>query len=214
MSENVINVGGLTPMTSIDYPGELAAVIFCQGCPWRCRYCHNYDLLNSGRESALNWDDVLAFLETRHGLLDAVVFSGGEPTRQKRLGEAMQQVRDMGFKVGLHTSGAYPDRLREVLPHCDWVGMDIKAPFGDYVSVTETPKSGERAWQSARHIVDSGVPHQFRTTVHPELLGHDDIRMIHEQLLMLGSERLHLQDCIATNCLDPALRDIPPPSPV
>mgnify|MGYP001828201880 CR=1 FL=1 len=32
-----LQVGGVTPLTTIDSPGELAAVVFCQGCPWRCR---------------------------------------------------------------------------------------------------------------------------------------------------------------------------------
>ena len=124
-------IGGLLPFTTIDYPGCLAAVLFCQGCPWRCRYCHNRHLLPQKGGSALPWQDVLALLERRQGLLDALVFSGGEATLQAALPEAMRRVRAMGFKVGLHTAGPYPERLRECLPLLDWVGMDLKAPFAD-----------------------------------------------------------------------------------
>ncbi len=59
-----LRVGGLTPLTSIDYPGELAAVIYCQGCPWRCRHCHNGHLLSADAELPIPWDEVKAFLDT------------------------------------------------------------------------------------------------------------------------------------------------------
>ena len=71
-----IRVGGLTPLSSTDYPGYLAAVVFCQGCPWRCGYCHNPHLVPGTKEAAVAWDEVMAFLHKRQGLLDAVVFSG------------------------------------------------------------------------------------------------------------------------------------------
>src|SRR5450759_6030856 len=38
-------IGGLTPLSLSDWPGQLAAVVFCQGCPWRCGYCHNPHLI-------------------------------------------------------------------------------------------------------------------------------------------------------------------------
>ena len=80
-------IGGLLPFTTIDYPGCLAAVLFCQGCPWRCHYCHNRHLLPQKGGSALPWQEVLALLERRQGLLDALVFSGGEATLQAALPE-------------------------------------------------------------------------------------------------------------------------------
>ena len=36
-----LRVAGITPFTTIDFPGKLSAVVFIQGCPWRCPYCHN-----------------------------------------------------------------------------------------------------------------------------------------------------------------------------
>ncbi|WP_295886335.1 anaerobic ribonucleoside-triphosphate reductase activating protein, partial [uncultured Thiohalocapsa sp.] len=104
-SADQLRLGGLTPLTSLDYPGELAAVVYCRGCPWRCPYCHNADLQDAHGPSEPTWPEVLDFLARRRGLLDAVVFSGGEPTAQRALGAAMAEVRAMGFKVGLHTGG-------------------------------------------------------------------------------------------------------------
>jgi pyruvate formate lyase activating enzyme len=166
----VLKIAGLTPFTTIDFPDHLAAVLFCRGCPWRCGYCHNRSLLEEGGAGDLCWEKVLAFLDSRRSLLDAVVFSGGEPTLQPYLKQAVQSVREKGFLVGLHTAGAFPERLKELLPYLDWVGMDLKAPFHEYEQVTGVSGSGEAARQSALLIRESGVAHQFRTTLAPLLL--------------------------------------------
>lgn len=162
----MLRIGGLTPYSATDYPGCFSAVVFCQGCPWRCRYCHNPHLLPADAPPAMAWDEVVYFLGRRRGLLDAVVFSGGEPTLQDGLAEAARAVKALGFKVGLHTADMYPERLRELLPLFDWVGMDIKAPFADYEQITSVAGSGAKARVSARWILDSGVDYEFRTTVH------------------------------------------------
>ena len=77
-----LRIGGLTPLSTTDYPGQLAAAVFCQGCPWRCGYCHNPHLIPATVKQGIDWVEVMRFLERRRGLLDAVVFSGGEPTLQ------------------------------------------------------------------------------------------------------------------------------------
>lgn len=190
-----ILVGGLAPFSSIDYPGHLAAVVFCQGCPWRCSYCHNTHLLPARASTAIDWRDVLAFLETRRGLLDAVVFSGGEPTAQAPLAAAMRTVRAMGFLVGLHTAGIYVRRLAEVLPIADWIGMDIKTYFDDYERVTGVPGSGRAARLSADLIIRSSVAYQFRTTVDPRLLTAPDTERIASTLSHMGARDHVLQAC-------------------
>ncbi|ANB03303.1 anaerobic ribonucleoside-triphosphate reductase activating protein [Ectothiorhodospira sp. BSL-9] len=168
-AESNLRIGGLTPLTTIDYPGQLAAVLFCQGCSWRCHYCHNAHLQPMTSENIMQWDQVRAFLDRRRGLLDAVVFSGGEPTLQAGLADAMAQVRAMGFKVGLHTAGAYPKRLGRVLHVTDWVGLDIKGLPSDYPRITGVPGSGEAAWESLDRILAANVALEVRTTMVPEL---------------------------------------------
>lgn len=180
-----LRIGGLTAFTTIDYPDHLSAVIFCQGCPWRCGYCHNTHLQSrrSAGSTRWTWQRVKAFLEDRKGLLEAVVFSGGEPTVQAGLGEAMREVRELGFKVGLHTAGIYPERLQAVLPLVDWVGLDIKAPLDvRYDCVTGRPGSARRAEQSLQAVLGSGVAYQLRTTIHPDLIGPQDCARIESDL--------------------------------
>jgi pyruvate formate lyase activating enzyme len=194
-SELTLRVGGLTPLTTVDYPGELAAVIFCQGCPWRCHYCHNPDLLPRQGEQQIPWDQILAFLQTRRGLLDAVVFSGGEPTLQRGLPDAIGQVKAMGFKVGLHSAGPYPERLRELLPLLDWIGLDIKSLPEDYAGLTGVRRSGERAWESAALVIESGLPHQIRTTLDPALFTEAKQQRLLDRLRQLGPLKHSFQVC-------------------
>ena len=157
----MLRVGGLTPLSASDYPERLAAVVFCQGCAWRCTYCHNPELLPSSGAKLVPWDSILLFLEKRRGLLDAVVFSGGEPTLQRSLPQAMREVKAMGYLVGLHTAGIVPRMLERVLPLVDWVGMDLKADFAVHESVTGVAGSGERARRSRELIRASGVACEF-----------------------------------------------------
>ncbi|WP_126448410.1 anaerobic ribonucleoside-triphosphate reductase activating protein [Sulfuricystis multivorans] len=167
MPEPTLAVGGLVPFTTIDFPGRLAAVVFCQGCPWRCTYCHNPHLLPRG-PGALAWPDVFGWLASRRGLLDGVVFSGGEPLLQRDLPAALTEVRALGFATALHTAGAYPERLAAALPLLDWVGFDVKAPFAEYAPIVGCA-AGCAARQSLELLLASGVPHEIRCTVPPQL---------------------------------------------
>ena len=157
-----LRVGGLTPFTSIDYPGKLSAVVFVQGCPWRCGYCHNPHLQSRAEAAGPTWAEVTAWLRRRVGLIDAVVFSGGEPTLDPALGAAMDEARTLGLAVGLHSGGIYPRRLREVLPRADWLGLDVKAPLDDealHERITGAAGSAAAVRDSVRAVLESDVAH-------------------------------------------------------
>jgi len=203
-------VGGLTPFTTIDFPDRLAAVIFCQGCPWRCAYCHNPHLLPSRQPAGRPWQEVASWLASRRGLLDGVVFSGGEPLLQRKLADAVGEVYALGFAVALHTAGAYPQRLKMLLPRIDWVGFDVKAPFDGYRPVTGSD-GGERARQSLAILLASGTPYEVRCTVDERLLTVDALCRMAKQLAAAGVSRLILQarrnDQGQTVTLNPRLRE-------
>lgn len=166
-------LGGLVPFSATDYPGQFAAVVFFKGCPWRCRYCQNTDLQQRlPHLQDPNWDSIEAFLDARRDTLDSIVFSGGEPLASSQLAELAGRAKAMGFKVGLHSGGAYPERLRPMLARVDWVGLDIKAPFDAYLNITRTLGSGNAARQSLEILLQSGLPFKCRTTIHPDL--HDE----------------------------------------
>lgn len=205
-ASRLLKVGGITPFTATDYPDKLAAVVFVQGCPWRCGYCHNPHLQPRLHESPLHWSSVLGLLKKRVGLIDGVVFSGGEPTIDPGLIAAIDDVRGFGFEVGLHTGGAYPRHLETVLPLVDWVGIDIKAPFDLYESVTGVPDSGAPARTSLETLLAAGVKYEVRTTVHTALLPEEQIADLARTLAGMGVDNYALQVFRAQGCRDKALR--------
>jgi len=190
---DLLAIAGLTPLSTCDWPGRLVATVFLQGCPWRCTYCHNEGILDPRVPGAVPWQDVRDLLGRRRGLLDGVVFSGGEPTRQAALIHAAREVRASGFGVGLHTAGAYPAALRRVLPHVDWVGLDIKAPARLYDAITRRA-GAEAAFASLRLVLDAGVDVQVRTTVDPTVLSVADVAELTAQLTALGVREHVLQE--------------------
>jgi len=197
-----LRVGGFEPLTTLEWPGRLSAVVFLQGCPWKCRYCHNAELTPLTAPGMTPWPAVLRELEARRGFIDAVIFSGGEPTAQSELPAALREAGAMGFAVALHTNGYAPQRL-EVALECgalDQVAMDIKAPFEDYPLITQVPSSGRGARESAMAVLASGVEHEFRTTYHPALLTHEHLRTIARELAEIGAERWVVQLFRAEGC--------------
>ncbi|GAB3550809.1 anaerobic ribonucleoside-triphosphate reductase activating protein [Noviherbaspirillum agri] len=203
-----LKVGGITPFTATDYPGKLSAVVFVQGCPWQCGYCHNPHLQLRLQKSPLQWSRVFGLLQKRVGLIDAVVFSGGEPTLDPALPDAIADVRKLGFSVGLHSGGVYPKHLKAVLPMVDWVGLDIKAPFDCYERVTGVADSGQSARISAEAVLESGVKHEFRTTVHQSLLSEDDVVDLAQTLAGMGVQNYALQSFRSQGCKNKNLKSL------
>ncbi|MGN0904890.1 MAG: anaerobic ribonucleoside-triphosphate reductase activating protein [Alphaproteobacteria bacterium] len=188
-----IIIGGVEPFTTVDFPGRLAAVLFCRGCTWRCPYCHNPELQPFTGGSAVPWETVLEFLDSRRRLLDGIVFSGGEPLWQEELPDAMQQVKDKGFEVGLHTSGASCERFERVLPRVDWIGFDVKAPFDSY-DVRIPGADGREVLKSLEKAIAAGVPLEIRTTLDPRLISRAELREMARRLAGMGITTYALQE--------------------
>lgn len=197
MAENPIKVGGVETFSTVDFPDKISAVVFMQGCPWRCPFCHNALLQDPSYDSGFIWPKFIEFLNTRRKVLDGVVFSGGEPLLQDGLETAIREVRELGFAVGLHTGGYRPARLAEILPLLDWVGLDVKAPL--------TPEHYSRAIglnaaaqiphirESLRLLLESGIDFECRTTCDPRILSTEDIAAIGESLSAAGVQKYFLQ---------------------
>ncbi|MDD3283118.1 MAG: anaerobic ribonucleoside-triphosphate reductase activating protein, partial [Candidatus Cloacimonetes bacterium] len=111
-----MKIGGFQKFSLLDYPGEMSAIIFTQGCNFRCPYCHNPELvLPQIFSPIINTEKVLRFLYRRRRKLSAVVVTGGEPTLQEDLIAFLKILKAMRFKVKLDTNGAMPDVLAKVL---------------------------------------------------------------------------------------------------
>lgn len=197
MMQEPIRVGGVETFSTVDFPEKICATVFMQGCPWRCPFCHNAMLQNINVDNGFVWSKFVEFLKTRTKLLDAVVFSGGEPLVQNGLETAIKQVKDLGFKIGLHTGGYRPEHLEKIMPLLDWVGFDIKAPFevekyGNAIGInSETQLSA--VLKSLDILLASGIDFECRTTCDPRILSIKDIDSIADFLAKKGVKKYFLQ---------------------
>ena len=189
-----IVVGGVEKFSAVDFPGKLSAVVFMQGCPWKCPFCHNASIREILSENEFSWQLFLEFLKSRVGKLDAVTFSGGEPLVQEGLFEAINDVKEMGFQIGLHTGGYRPEHLAKILPLVDWVGLDIKAPFiSDHYKKIIGGDHLERVKQSLDLLIKSEIDFECRTTCDPRFLTVDDLSKISKELKSIGVKKYYLQ---------------------
>ena len=194
--DNLLNIGGILKFSTLDYPGKLSSVIFCQGCPNRCVYCHNPEFIPFRDCEDNKYNKVLEFLDTRRGLLDAVVFSGGEPLMQVGLQDAMKRIKEMGFLIGLHTSGYNSEKFSEVIGLTNWVGFDIKTVFNKYKDITQNEPSGVMAETSFNRLIHSNISYEIRTTFDSRYITFDDLKQIAYMLKEKGVTKWIVQECI------------------
>ncbi len=195
-TKSKIKIGDVETFSIVDFPDTISAVVFMQGCPWRCPFCYNKILQNQAQESNVNWPKFLEFLQKRKGVLEGVVFSGGEPLLQdKDLEMAIDDVKAIGYKVGLHTGGFYPEALQKIVKKTDWVGLDIKAPLKPkiYKDITGGRADVKKVIESLNILIASKVHFECRTTCDPRFLGINDIYEIAEYLHKLGVQEYYLQ---------------------
>lgn len=181
-----MNIGGYQPVSLCDFEGCVAAVVFTQGCDFRCPFCHNPSLLSTNVDASrlVPAREVFDRLRPRRGQIDALVISGGEPTLQPDLPAFLRTAREMGFAVKLDTNGNHPEVLRELIDAglLDFIAMDVKAPWPKYPAPAAVPVVTARIAESMRIIAGSGVPHEFRTTVVPECLFEEDLAAIQSMI--------------------------------
>jgi pyruvate formate lyase activating enzyme len=187
-------IGGLLKFSLIDYPGKVAAVVFTQGCNYRCPFCHNPELvLPESFNTPIPVEDVMAFLAQRRGQLQGVVITGGEPTLHDDLKDVIRRIKAMGFLVKLDTNGSRPDMLVDILNEklVDLVAMDIKSSLQGYCKATGVKADLECVKRSIALIKASGVAHLFRTTVLRGIVSEENVHQI--KALLEGTKNYKLQ---------------------
>ena len=174
---------GLQKLSLLDYPGHTSCTVFTQGCDFRCPFCHNSSLLDActAPEHPVLEEDILAFLQKRHGTLDGVAITGGEPLLHEELFDFIVRVREMGFDVKLDTNGNHPAYLRCLIDEklLSMVAMDIKNSPEHYartIGLAHFDIGPIR--ESAALLMENKVPYEFRTTVTDELHHEEDMAAI------------------------------------
>ncbi len=205
-------IAGLQKTSLIDYPENIATVVFTQGCNFRCPYCHNPKLVSSEREGDyLDEKTLFDFLERRKNLLDGVVITGGEPSLQPDLTDFIKKVKAKGFKVKLDTNGVRFPLLKSFIEDnlIDYLALDVKTTFAEYQELTGCSENDIISIKkSIEIIIGSGIAHEFRTTVVP---GYHEEKHISEIASYLrGADKYVIQNFRPHNTLDPELKKFNP----
>ncbi|HHT9134012.1 MAG TPA: anaerobic ribonucleoside-triphosphate reductase activating protein [Candidatus Avalokitesvara rifleensis] len=206
-----VQIKGFIENSLIEWEGMISSIVFLSGCNFRCSYCHSPHLVNPTEDlETIPMEAVIGYLKKKRGWVDGVVVSGGEPTLHSGLKELLKELKALGLKVKLDTNGTNPALLEELIEDglLDCVAMDIKAPLEDenYRKVAGTACSVHDLRRSVRVIIESGLEHEFRTTVCPSYLGEKEIEDIARTLR--GAKRYVLQSFRPTNCLDPSMLEV------
>lgn len=197
-------IGGFQKFSLLEYPGKICAVLFTQGCNFRCPYCHNPNLVDPARyEETFNTESILNFLHLRKGKLEAVTITGGEPTIHNDLYEFIAQIKEMGYAIKLDTNGSIPDVTKRLITDSlvDYWAMDIKAPLPLYSIISGSSIDESCIVESMNLIRSSNKDWEFRTTYYNKVLNWNDILDI--QPLLKQGDKYFLQQCSYENTLVP-----------
>lgn len=221
------NYGTYIPISTVDWHGKAAVVLFLRGCPFRCPYCQNYEILAGS--DLLDMKVLKDKIESSLPFISSLVISGGEPLIQKNVVKELARfARKKGLLVGIHTNGFYPEIIDEILQESlvDAFFLDIKAPMNDpeaygkvigcdeYDLVLEPKEVIENITKSLHIISRSSADLEVRTTVVPGLVGgKEDIAAIGRFLspYIKGRDKPYvIQQGLPENAMSENLRDIRP----
>jgi len=202
-----MQIAGYQPLSLIDFPGKSAAIVFTQGCVFRCAFCHNPELIPHEPTTTIDPSVILESLASRTKMLDGLVITGGEPTLQPKLTEFIRDVKALGLLVKLDTNGVHPNIVANLFSEglIDYVAMDLKHTWEKYDNVARTgsPRVIENCKTTLEMIQDSGIDHEFRTTVFPGL--HTEKDFFDMVGYLKDEERYFIQETRFTKTLDPNL---------
>ncbi|NWF53079.1 MAG: anaerobic ribonucleoside-triphosphate reductase activating protein [Nitrospirae bacterium] len=178
-----MRIGGFQRFSLIDYPEKISAIIFTQGCNFRCPYCHNPELVYPEFfNEPIAEEEVFSFLKKRMDLIDGVVITGGEPLLQSGLKDFLMHIKQMGYSIKLDTNGSLPQKLKELLKNglLDYIAMDYKGPLGTYRKIVRVEINPADIRRSLELVIRSGIQYEMRTTVFNGLSLGDLIEMMME----------------------------------
>ncbi len=204
-------IGGLQRSSLIDYPGRIAAVVFLRGCNFRCPYCFNPELVDPARYSdPIPEEELFALLNRRVGKLDGVVITGGEPTINPDLLSFIKRIKELGYLVKLDTNGSRPDLIQTAIEEdlIDYIALDLKAPFDKYHLAAGITVDIGAIRTTIELLTRSGIDHEFRTTVLPDLITESDLIAIGG--IIKGARRWAIQNFQPTKVLDPSYQNRSP----
>ena len=205
-----VDFSGLEKLSLVDYDDNITATLFMAGCPFRCPFCHNSDLvLHPEKAQVIPFDEIMEYLAKRRGVLDAVTISGGEPTLMPDLEEKMRAIKALGYLIKLDSNGFRPNVLKRLVGEglVDYVAMDIKNSKAKYSFTAGTEVRLEDIEESVRFLMGCGIGYEFRTTMMEEFHDYGDMESIGSWIA--GAKRYFLQRYIdSEHCIQHHFHEI------
>jgi len=218
-------IGGLQELSLIDYPGKLACTVFLAGCNFRCPWCYNPELISpemTETQPKISEKNFFDFLKERKGILEGVVFCGGEPTVQPELIDWAKKIKEMDFALKLDTNGSHPALIKELVKNnlVDYIAMDVKAPKNKYIEAigidhgflgSDQKRQDfwleniiEKVQESIDFLKEGNKGYEFRTTVVPGLIEKTDVLEIAKWIS--PADKYFLQEFKANDKVEPEFR--------
>ncbi len=198
---------GINTLTLLDFPKKTACIIFTPGCNFRCGFCYNDEYvlpekLKNYESNMIPEEAFFNFLETRKGLLDGVVISGGEPTLQNDLIAFIKKIRKKGFLVKLDSNGTNPAVLAKIIKEklVEYIAMDIKANPENYAEIVGAEVDFAKIKESRDLIMGAEIDYEFRTTIIKELHTPEVLQGIAN--FVKGAKKYSLQNFEKKNVLN------------
>jgi len=209
---------GITDLTTVDWPGKLAAVVFFQGCNLRCPWCQNVDGIDSKGGKVVEVEGTIEHIKGLKPMIDSIVLTGGEPLLQPEAClEILKTAKGLGLNRAIETNATDPQALERLLPYLDLVAIDVKAPLSDpklYDKATGSigvPKLVQKVKECLKAAVNSKAEVEARITVVPTL--NDEASVITRLAKDIkGVDCLRLQQFRNQRTLDPSFQKLPSPS--
>ncbi|MHA1269114.1 MAG: anaerobic ribonucleoside-triphosphate reductase activating protein [Candidatus Helarchaeota archaeon] len=205
--------GDVQDISTIDYPGEVVSVLFFCGCPLRCPFCHNYNLVNQSNCDQISVNQIIDHIKKSIPFITGVAITGGEPTQQiDPLIDLIKKFKELKLLVKIDTNGYYSRNLKRLceLDIVDYFALDIKNELKPKsyarsagLSIISGPKIVKRIKQSIEILINSNSFFEARTTIVPSL---NDSETIIGNICqdIVGVNRYVLQEF---RCLDKVLDD-------
>jgi len=213
----MLEIKGFIESSLLEWEGKIASVVFLPNCNLRCHYCHAAHLiLHPERIESLDRARILEYMRRQIDWLDGVVITGGEPTLHgEELLDLIGEFRAVPLKVMIETNGTRPEWTERLMKEgfLDAIAMDFKAPLtaDDYARVAGVEVNIGDIRRSIVLIKQSGLPHEFRITLVPGLVGREELeRMLPD---LAGAQQVALQNFRPDFCLSESLRQVTPYTP-
>lgn len=181
-------ISGIQKFTTLDFPGLISGILFYSGCKLRCPYCYNPEVVFN-RLPHLSVEEITDFLKARKNVLDGIVLCGGECTLYgEDLIDDINYLHSLGYKVKMDTNGVNYGIIKKIVKNklVEYIALDYKCPEEKWDMFFPNKDLYTEFEKTLKLLINSDVPFEVRTTVHPDCTDEHDINMMIDHLETMG----------------------------